>query len=108
VQTLTLGDQIALLRTLVKEMGATIADLRRREDDLKADRDAWREAHSASQRLLPKPMPEDAQAHGRGGADWPADAYRLRPVLAPSTVEQTAEAARIPPNSPTISRLAVG
>jgi hypothetical protein len=61
VQMPTLGDQVALLRTLVTEMSATIADLRRREDDLKADRDAWREAHSASQRLLPKPMPEDAQ-----------------------------------------------
>ena len=53
--------EIALLRTLLDEMRSTVADLRRREEDLKADRDHWREAHSATQRLLPKPMPEDAQ-----------------------------------------------
>ena len=37
--------EVALLRTLLDEMRATVADLRRREDDLKADRDHWREAH---------------------------------------------------------------
>jgi hypothetical protein len=52
--------EVALLRTLLDEMRETIADLRRREDDLKADRDHWREAHSATQRLLPKPAPENA------------------------------------------------
>ena len=46
---------------LVEEMRATVADLRRREADLKVDRDHWRDAHSATQRLLPKPMNEDAQ-----------------------------------------------
>jgi hypothetical protein len=61
MQTHAPESQIALLRTLVEDMKWTIADLRRREDDLKADRDHWREAHSATQRLLPKPMPEDAQ-----------------------------------------------
>jgi hypothetical protein len=45
---------LALLRTLVDEMRSTIADLRRREDDLKSDRDHWRESSSAIQRLLPK------------------------------------------------------
>jgi len=53
--------EVALLRTLLDEMRATVADLRRREDDLKADRDHWREAHSATQRLLPAPKLEDAQ-----------------------------------------------
>jgi hypothetical protein len=52
--------EIALLRTVLDEMRATIAELRRREDDLKADRDHWREAHCTTQRLLPKPKPEDA------------------------------------------------
>jgi hypothetical protein len=52
--------EVALLRTLVEELRATVIDLRRREDDLKADRDHWREAHSATQRLLPKPKPQDA------------------------------------------------
>jgi hypothetical protein len=61
VQTHAPEAEAALLRTLVEEMRATIADLRRREDDLKADRDHWRQACSATQRLLPKPMPEDAQ-----------------------------------------------
>jgi hypothetical protein len=69
VQTHAPESQIALLRTLIEDMKWTIADLRRREDDLKADRDAWREAHSASQRLLPKPTPEDAQA-GRMARPW--------------------------------------
>jgi hypothetical protein len=41
-------------------MKATMADLRRREDDLKADRDHWREAHSAAARLLPAPFPDFA------------------------------------------------
>jgi hypothetical protein len=63
--------EVALLRTLVEEMRGTIADLRRREDDLKADRDHWREAHSATQRLLPKPLLEDAQP-----AHWVARAWR--------------------------------
>jgi hypothetical protein len=53
--------EIALLRTMLDEMRATVADLRRREDDLKADRDHWREVHQGALRLLPKPMPEDAQ-----------------------------------------------
>jgi hypothetical protein len=61
VQTHSPDAEVALLRTMLEEMRATVADLRRREDDLKADRDHWREAHSAAQRLLPKPMPEDAQ-----------------------------------------------
>ena len=47
--------QIALLRTLVEEMRETITDLR-------ADRDHWRECHQGTLRLLPKPVPEDAQA----------------------------------------------
>jgi hypothetical protein len=53
--------EIALLRTMLEEMRATVADLRRREDDLKADRDHWREAHSATQRLLPASKLEDTQ-----------------------------------------------
>lgn len=61
VQALGGEAEIALLRTLLEEMRATVADLRRREDDLKADRDHWREAHGAAQRLLPKPAPELAQ-----------------------------------------------
>ena len=61
VQSHSPDAEVALLRTLVEEMRATIADLRRREDDLKVDRDHWRDAHSATQRLLPKPMHEDAQ-----------------------------------------------
>jgi hypothetical protein len=71
VQTHTLDAEIVLLRTLVEEMRATVADLRRREDDLKADRDHWREAHSATQRLLPKQMPENAQP-----AHWVKRAWR--------------------------------
>jgi hypothetical protein len=57
---------VALLRTMYAEMRETVADLRRREDDLKADRDAWRAAHSATQRLLPKPMPEDCHDSRQG------------------------------------------
>jgi hypothetical protein len=49
--------EIALLRAMLEEMRSTVADLRRREDDLKVDRDHWREAHSAMHRLLPKPAP---------------------------------------------------
>ena len=60
--------EIALLRTLVEEMRATVADLRRREDDLKADRDHWRETASATQRLLPAPKPEDAPP--KPGKSW--------------------------------------
>jgi hypothetical protein len=67
----SLETEIALPRTVLDEMRATIVDLRRREDDLKADRDHWREAHSATQRLLPKPMPEDAQT-----AHWAKRAWR--------------------------------
>jgi hypothetical protein len=52
--------EVALLRTMLEELRATVADLRLREDDLKADRDHWREAQSATLRLLPKPMLEDA------------------------------------------------
>jgi hypothetical protein len=63
--------EIALLRTVLEEMRATVADLRRREDDLKADRDHWREAHSAATRLLPKPMAEDAPP-----AHWAKRAWR--------------------------------
>jgi hypothetical protein len=63
--------EIALLRTMLDQMRETIRDLRRREDDLKADRDHWREAHSATQRLLPKPMPENAQ-----DAHWAVRAWR--------------------------------
>jgi hypothetical protein len=51
-------------------MRVTVADLRRREDDLKADRDHWREACSATQRLLPKPMPEDAQPKPGKSLRW--------------------------------------
>jgi hypothetical protein len=61
VQTHSPDAEVALLRTMLEEMRATVTDLRRREDDLKADRDHWREAHSAAQRLLPKPVPEDAR-----------------------------------------------
>ena len=61
VQTHHPEAEIALLRTMLEEMRATVADLRRREDDLKADRDHWREAHSATQRLLPAPKLEDTQ-----------------------------------------------
>jgi hypothetical protein len=43
-QTHTVDAEVALLRTMLDEMRATVADLRRREDDLKADRDHWREA----------------------------------------------------------------
>ena len=63
--------EIALLRTMLEEMRTTITDLRRREDDLKADRDHWREAHSATQRLLPAPKLEDAQP-----AHWTVRAWR--------------------------------
>jgi hypothetical protein len=59
-QTHALEGEVALLRTMLEEMRATVTDLRRREDDLKADRDHWREAHSAAQLLLPKPAPENA------------------------------------------------
>jgi hypothetical protein len=52
--------EIALLRTLVEELRTTVTDLRRREEDLKLDRDHWREALSAAQRLLPKAEPEAA------------------------------------------------
>jgi hypothetical protein len=51
---------LALLRTLVDEMRSTIADLRRREDDLKSDREHWRQMAETVQRLLPRPTPEDA------------------------------------------------
>jgi hypothetical protein len=61
---------LALLRTLVDEMRSTIADLRRREDDLKSDRDHWRESSSAIQRLLPKPMPENAPPAHWAKALW--------------------------------------
>jgi hypothetical protein len=44
VQTHAPEAEVALLRTLVEEMRATIADLRRREDDLKADRPLARRA----------------------------------------------------------------
>jgi hypothetical protein len=60
VQSPRQDGEVAILRTLVEELRATVIDLRCREDDLKADRDHWREAHSAAQRLLPKPTPEDA------------------------------------------------
>jgi hypothetical protein len=63
--------EIALLRTMLEEMRTTITDLRRREDDLKADRDHWREAHSATQRLLPAPKLEDAQP-----AHWAMRAWK--------------------------------
>jgi hypothetical protein len=71
VQTHHPDAEIALLRTMLDEMRATITDLRRREDDLKADRDHWREAHSATQRLLPAPKLEDAQP-----AHWAKRAWR--------------------------------
>jgi hypothetical protein len=71
VQTHSPDVEIALLRTVLDEMRSTIADLRRREDDLKADRDHWREAHSATQRLLPKPMADDAPP-----AHWAKRAWR--------------------------------
>jgi hypothetical protein len=63
--------EVALLRTMLDEMRATITDLRRREDDLKADRDHWREAHSATHRLLPAPKLEDAQP-----AHWAVRAWK--------------------------------
>ena len=56
--------QIALLRTMVEEMRATITDLR-------ADRDHWRECHQGTLRLLPKPVPDDAQ-----DAHWLKRAWR--------------------------------
>ena len=65
VQPAAIETEIALLRTMLEEMRATVGDLRRREDDLKCDRDHWREAHSATQRLLPAPKPEVAQAKRR-------------------------------------------
>ena len=64
--------EIALLRTILDEMRATVADLRRREDDLKTDRDHWRQAHSAAQRLLPRPVLEDA----RDDAHWMVKTWR--------------------------------
>jgi hypothetical protein len=70
VQTHTPDAEIALLRTMLDEMRTTIADLRRREDDLKADRDHWREAHSATTRLLPAPKPEVAPPPPKAKRWW--------------------------------------
>jgi hypothetical protein len=57
-------DQVALLRNLLEQMRndmtARDEDHRRREDDLRKDRDHWREAFLAEQRQLPAPAQPDA------------------------------------------------
>jgi hypothetical protein len=63
--------QVALLRNLVdqlrKDMEAREEDHRRREQDLRQDRDHWREAFQAAQRQLPAPAQPDARVDNKAG-----------------------------------------
>jgi hypothetical protein len=66
--------QVALLRNLVehlrKDMEARGEDHRRREQDLRQDRDHWREAFQAAQRQLPAPAQPDALGGNKPGNGW--------------------------------------
>jgi hypothetical protein len=62
---------IAVLEAQIAGLKELAEVLRRQLDDVRADRDHWREAHSATQRLLPGPTPEDALP-----AHWPRPWWR--------------------------------
>jgi hypothetical protein len=66
--------QVALLRNLLehlrKDMEARGEDHRRREQDLRQDRDHWREAFQAAQRQLPAPAQPDALGGNKPGNGW--------------------------------------
>ena len=57
--------QVALLRNLVEQLRNDMVtrdeDHRKREEDLRQDRDHWREAFQAAQRQLPAPAQPDAR-----------------------------------------------
>ena len=63
--------QVALLRNLVEQfrndMEAREEDHRRREQDLRQDRDHWRDAFQGAQRQLPAPAQPDAQVGNKPG-----------------------------------------
>jgi hypothetical protein len=68
--------QVALLRNLLEQMRNDMAardgDHRRREDDLRQDRDHWRDAFLNAQRQLPAPAQPDARV-----GNTPDDISRL-------------------------------
>jgi hypothetical protein len=49
-----------LVEQLRNDMAAREEDHRKREEDLRQDRDHWREAFQAAQRQLPAPAQSDA------------------------------------------------
>jgi hypothetical protein len=63
--------QVALLRNMVeqlrRDMEARDEDHRRREQDLRQDRDHWREAFQAPQRQLSAPAQPDARVSNQSG-----------------------------------------
>ena len=73
--------EVALLRTLVEEMRATVADLRHREDDPQGrPRSLEGDRQCNAQRLLPAPKPEDAppkpgRSYSDGGDVVQPDAF---------------------------------
>jgi hypothetical protein len=66
--------QVALLRNLVEQLRRDTEtreeDHRRREQDLRQDRDNWREAFQAAQRQLPAPAQPDARVGNKPGNRW--------------------------------------
>jgi hypothetical protein len=66
--------QVALLRNLVeqlrRDMEVREEDHRRREQDLRQDRDHWRDAFQAAQRQLPAPAQPDARGSNMPGNRW--------------------------------------
>jgi hypothetical protein len=63
--------QVALLRNLVEQLRNDIVtreeDHRKREQDLRQDRDRWHDAFQAAQRQLPAPTQPDARVGNKPG-----------------------------------------
>jgi hypothetical protein len=65
------GELVDQLRNQISDLHNVVEDMRRREQDLRNDRDAWRKAFESTQRQLPAPAEQDDRPGNRPRSWWP-------------------------------------